>query len=234
MWVCLCGGWREKAWKPEGVNPVSETDYFRQTRELLRTLGDKEGKKKNKFREHIKGERGEGGNGVQALGMEGGRSHMSSLWSFNETHMLCVFTQFVWSSQKHTSDSSIPNLNTSNTTVSNRRFPKHFIYFKALTTLQKRHSDYVTLSWLKTNHHDHSCNITEQHEINQYPDKYPNMSKYTKILMTTGHTVVVVVVVVAAGADTLHPVYSVKNSWYFNSKAEKVSLEKLKAVRFQT
>ncbi len=52
--------------------------------------------------------------------------------------------------------------------------------------------------------------------------------------MTTGHTVVVVVVVVAAGADTLHPVYSVKNSWYFNSKAEKVSLEKLKAVRFQT
>lgn len=59
------------------MNPVSEIDYFRQMGELLRTPKDKEEGKK--IGEHIKGERGEGGKGEQALGVEGGRSHMSPL-----------------------------------------------------------------------------------------------------------------------------------------------------------
>lgn len=68
-----------KKGKPEAQG--SETDYFGQKLEALSHWKAKSRKKMAslKRREHIKEERGEGGNGEQAQGIGGGRSHVSPL-----------------------------------------------------------------------------------------------------------------------------------------------------------
>ena len=96
--------------------------------------------------------------------------HIFSLILQWNTHVV-VFTQFIWSSpHRGTLQILLPQLVTLAMLPFHPVTPQTFPYFKAFIALQKSNSDKVKVSWLKTRHHDHNCNVTEQLGTNQHPN----------------------------------------------------------------
>lgn len=131
-----------------------------------------------KWREHLKGERGEGEKGEKVQGVEGGG--MSSLWSFNEMHMLW----FIWSQflQRHASDTSVPNPSTGNTTVSITDSPKTLKAFTSyrgviqmtLQSVDSKQTTVITAVMSQSNMKPINTQTSACHKMNQ-PDDGPHV-----------------------------------------------------------
>lgn len=169
--VCECVYTEVKGRKPKGVNPVSETGYFRQTGELLCTEDKKE--KKNKFRKKGAHERGE-----RLKGRRGSR-----LWGLREAGATCLIFD---PSMRCTCCGVSPLRMIPILTEADNFRPKSqhwqqyrfqiadspdISYFKAFTTRQKFQTFRLTYSLLIK-----VVMSQSNTETNQYTDRYPNMS----------------------------------------------------------